>query len=417
MRDITERKQAEQERLEIERRLLHSQKLESLGVLAGGIAHDFNNLLMAISGNLDMALLNLSSDFPAREFVMKAMQASQRAADLTRQMLAFSGKGRFIMDHIDLAELVLENVHLLRASIAKTVSFQMNVVPGLPLIEVDPGQLQQVIMNLITNASESLAEQAGVITITTGEQDVDEDYLRYSRLEQKPPPGRFVYLEVMDTGCGMDDTTLASLFDPFFTTKFTGRGLGMAAVLGILKGHRGTIFVDSVLGQGSVVRVLFPVADTAAERKDGVGLKTPAVGTALSVSGKALIVDDEESLRQVCESYLVTIGLTTLCASNGEEAVRLFEQNADDIVCVILDLNMPRMDGISAFRAMKRLRPDIPVILCGGYNEQALTQKFIGEGLAAFIQKPFRLQDLKKKIEQVLRPDMRPRPDKESFSF
>jgi PAS domain S-box-containing protein len=407
MRDITERKRVEQERLEIERRLLHSQKLESLGVLAGGIAHDFNNLLMAITGNLDLALSDLPMEDPAVESIMNAMQASQRASDLTRQILAYSGKGRFVLDNLDLAELVIENTHLLRASIAKTVSFKLNVVPGLPPIEADQGQLQQVIMNLITNASEALDDQVGVITITTGEQYFDEIYLQASRVERKPQPGRFVFLEVMDTGCGMDETTLTRLFEPFFTTKFTGRGLGMAAVLGIVGGHSGAIFVNSTVGQGTVFCVLFPVTHSTLGRRIDTELKALAEGATMPSSGRVLIVDDEESIRRVCQSYLAKLGFKTLCASDGKEAVRLFEQHADEIVCVVLDLNMPQMDGLSAFRKMKSLRPDVQVILSSGFNEQAATQRFIDDGPAAFIQKPFRMRDLKQKIEQVLQTGRR----------
>jgi two-component system cell cycle sensor histidine kinase/response regulator CckA len=403
IRDISERKRAEKERLEMERRLLHSQKLESLGVLAGGIAHDFNNLLMAIIGNLDLALLDLSPVSPSREYLEQAMHASQRASDLTRQMLAYSGKGRFVLEGIDLAELVLENAHLLKASIAKTASLDLVVAPGLSHIQADPGQVQQVIMNLITNASEAIGDSAGLITIATGEQEFDETYLSHSRVEQKPSPGRFVFVEVTDTGCGMNGDTLQRLFEPFFTTKFTGRGLGMSAVLGIVRGHQGAIVVESEAGRGSTIRVLFPITAS-------MGVKKSAdVSTAVSpespslFSGTALIVDDEDTVRELCEAYIGRLGLKTLAAADGKQALELFRKHAGEIVCVVLDLNMPEMDGVSAFRELRQLQPDIQVILCSGYNEQEATQHFYGEGLAAFIQKPYRLQDLKQKIEQVLR--------------
>jgi len=410
LRDITERKRVEQERLEMARRLLHSQKLESLGVLAGGIAHDFNNLLMAIIGNLDLALLDLSPVSPSRKYLEQALHASQRAGDLTRQMLAYSGKGRFVLAGIDLAELVLENAHLLKASIAKTASLNLVVAPGLSPILADPGQVQQVIMNLITNASEAIGDKAGVITISTGEQEFDETYLSQSRVEEKPSPGRFVYVEVSDTGCGMNEDTLQRLFEPFFTTKFTGRGLGMSAVLGIVRGHQGAIMVESEAGRGSSTRVLFPIAASMGGKKSADLLTAVSPVSPNLFSGTALIVDDEEAVRQLCAAYIGRLGLKTLAAADGKQALELFSKHAGEIVCVVLDLNMPQMDGVSAFRELKRLQPDLQVILCSGYNEQEATRHFYGEGLAAFIQKPYRLQDLKQKIEQILRSRMQMHP-------
>ena len=272
-RDITERTRAEAERLEMERRLLHAQKLESLGILAGGIAHDFNNLLMAVIGNLDLALLDLSPISAARPYIDRALQATRRGADLTRQMLAYSGKGRFVITRMDLSELVRENTNFFRTAISRTVSMNLCLTGECSAIEADAGQVQQVIMNLITNASEAIGEKAGVITLTTGVEAFDAAYLSTSRLSEKPPAGRFAYVEVSDTGCGMADETKQRLFDPFFTTKFTGRGLGMSAVLGIVQGHKGAVMVQSAVGHGSTIRVLFPAAEavSAAMVGDSVG--------------------------------------------------------------------------------------------------------------------------------------------------
>jgi PAS domain S-box-containing protein len=403
--DITDRKRAEEERLEMERRLLHTQKLESLGVLAGGIAHDFNNLLTAILGNLDVALLDLSVISPARPHVEEAMRACHRAADLTRQMLAYSGKGRFLVRSIDLSAVVKENVQIFGAAIARTATLNLHLARDLPLIQADPGRIQQVIMNLLTNASEALGEKPGVITLATGLQVCDEAYLDRSRAKEKPSPGEFIYVEVSDTGCGMDEETLQRLFDPFFTTKFMGRGLGMSAVLGIVRGHRGAILVDSAVGRGTTIRVLFPVsekdrtAEAIADQADG--LRAAKAGRP-SRSGTVLVVDDEEMVRNPCQAMLEHLGFRVLAAADGLEAVEVFRAHADQIVCVVLDLTMPRMDGVTAFRELRRFRPDVKVLLASGYNEQEATQRFVGQGLTGFVQKPYRLQDLEEKIEWVL---------------
>ena len=402
-RDITERVRAEAERLEMERRLLHAQKLESLGVLAGGIAHDFNNLLMAAIGNLDLALLNLSPTSAARPYMDRALGATRRGADLARQMLAYSGKGHFVITRMDLSELVRENTNLFRTAISRTVSMNLCLTHERSAIEADPGQVQQVIMNLITNASEAIGEQAGVITLTTEVEAFDAAYLSKSRLHDKPSAGRFAYVEVSDTGCGMDDETNQRLFDPFFTTKFTGRGLGMAAVLGIVQGHKGAIMVQSAVGQGTTIRVLFPAVDAldAATASDSVGF--PDQADTMALPRTVLVVDDEETVREVCATLLQRLGFQTITAADGDEGLRLFKRHAEEIGCVLLDLTMPRMDGISTFREMKRFRPDIPVILCSGYDEQEATQHFTNEGLAGFLQKPYSLEHLKHKIERVLK--------------
>lgn len=403
-RDITERKQIEAERRDMEQRLLHAQKLESLGVLAGGIAHDFNNLLTAILGNLDLAVYELPPSAGARHSIQQAIQASHRAADLARQMLAYSGRGHFALRPMDLNELVRENAQLFRAAIARTVTLHLELAEDLPRIVADAAQVQQVVMNLITNAAEAIGSHPGVVKIITRLVDADAARLGRSRLAEKPPPGRFFSLAVEDTGCGMDATTLERLFDPFFTTKFTGRGLGMSAVLGIVRGHKGAIFVRSEVGRGTSVEVLFPVPEASLEcealRDVTVGSATPKLEA--SRFGSILVVDDETPVRNLCLQIVRRLGHRAVGAADGEEALAQLEKQPAGFDCVLLDLTMPRLDGLSTFQEMKRRQADLPIILCSGFGEQDATRQFPSHGLAAFVQKPYRLEDLKDKLEIVL---------------
>jgi PAS domain S-box-containing protein len=271
VRDLAERRAAERGRLELERRLLHAQKLESLGVLAGGVAHDFNNLLMAMLGNLELALQDVPPGTPARPRLEAVGVAARRAAELTRQMLAYSGRGRFATARLDLNGLVSEHLHLLRASIPTTTTLDVRLDRAIPAVEADAGQVGQVLTNLATNAAEAIGSEPGRITLSTGVLECDAAYLRRTRLEEPPLPGRYVYLEVADTGCGMDEQTQSQMFDPFFSTKFIGRGLGLPAVLGIVRGHGGAILLESAAGQGAVVRVLFPALEAAPDAAGPAG--------------------------------------------------------------------------------------------------------------------------------------------------
>src|SRR5581483_2024724 len=250
--DITERKLEEERQRAFERKLQETQKLESLGVLAGGIAHDFNNLLVSILGNVGLVLVDLESDSPVREPVEQIKIAAQRAADLSRQMLAYSGKGRFVMQRINLNSVITEITQLLQVSISKNASLKFNLAPNLPPIEGDVTQIRQVLMNLIVNASDAIGDKQGIISLTTGTVQADHDYLAGSFMAPDLPEGQYAYVQVTDDGSGMDKETQQKIFDPFFTTKFTGRGLGLAAVLGIVRGHNGAIKVYSEPGQGSV---------------------------------------------------------------------------------------------------------------------------------------------------------------------
>jgi CheY-like chemotaxis protein len=266
----------------------------------------------------------------------------------------------------------------------------------------DPGQLQQVIMNLITNAAEALGDNGGVIALSTGVDEFNDEYMGRSRLTEKSPAGRYSFFEITDTGCGMDEDTLQRLFDPFFTTKFTGRGLGLSAVLGIVRGHKGAILIDSTPGRGTSVRVLFPVCSSdhgAASEVISVPRKEPP---AAPLSRTILVVDDDEAvLRLGCE-FIRYLGFRSIGATNGEEAVTLFEKYSDEIVVVLLDQTMPKMDGLSTFRELKRLRPDVRVILSSGFDVQDASQRFSGEGFMGFIQKPYVLKELQEKIDRVL---------------
>jgi len=393
--DISDRKHADAEREKLERQLLHAQKLESLGVLAGGIAHDFNNILMAIMGNADLALMRINKESPAVDNLHKIEQAAARAADLAKQMLAYSGKGKFVVENIDLNRLLEDMLHMLEVSISKKAVLRLHPYHPLPSVEADATQIRQIIMNLVINASEAIGDRSGVIAITTGCMDCDNSYLKDVWLDENITEGLYVYLEIADTGCGMDKDTLAKLFDPFFTTKFTGRGLGMAAVLGIIRGHKGAIKVYSEPGKGTSFKILLPASSRPAELFNHAAHKDNWQG-----KGAVLLVDDEETVRGIGSEMLKELGFTPLTANDGREAVEIFK-NRPDIVFVILDLTMPHMDGEQCFRELRRMNPDVKVIMSSGYNEQEVTQKFVGKGLAGFIQKPYRLSVLKDAIREI----------------
>jgi len=392
------REHFEEERRQLEAQVQQAQKLESLGVLAGGIAHDFNNLLTGVLGNAQLALYDLASSSPARESVEDIEQAARRAADLCRQMLAYSGKGKFVVQPIDLTETVREMGQLLEVSISKKAALRHNLAEGLPAITADATQIRQIVLNLITNASEALGEEGGVVSVATGVMDCDRAYLGCTYLDDDLPEGRYAYLEVADTGCGMDDGTLEKIFEPFFTTKFTGRGLGLAAVLGIVRGHQGAINVYSEPGQGTAFRVLFPALDepAASESQNDQDPKD------IRGTGTVLLVDDEERVRRVGRRILERMGFTVLTARDGREAISVFQEHADEIACVLLDLTMPNMDGVEAFQQLRRIREDVRVVLASGYNEQDATQHFTGQGLAGFIQKPFGLEDVQQTMQRFM---------------
>jgi len=405
--DISDRLKMQHEKEALEKQVLHVQKLESLGLLAGGIAHDFNNLLTGILGNADLALADLSHLSPIRDNILDIEKAARSAADLAKQMLAYSGKGRFVIEILHLGELVEEMAHILEASISKRAKLKIETGTALPGIKGDATQIRQIIMNLITNASESLQDQDGMITLTTGVMDCDLDYLNQgletARLLQDDPlpEGPYVFMEVADTGCGMDQAILAKLFDPFFTTKFTGRGLGMAAVLGIIRGHQAAIKIYTEVGRGTTFKVLFPAVDTGhmVTRSEQT---SEIEGAELSGDGTVLIVDDEVAVRDVGSRMLKRWGYAVLTASDGQEALEIYQQRFSEIVCVLLDLTMPRMDGEETFRELRRISQNVRVILCSGYNEQEATQHFIGKGLAGFLKKPYTMTKLKQKIQEIL---------------
>ena len=291
--DITERRQAEEERRNLEAQMQQTQKLESLGVMAGGIAHDFNNILYAILGNADIALMEMPHEAVGRENLQEIQIAARRASGLTDQMLAYSGKGALAIEKMDLSGLVQEMAHLLEVSHTKKAIVKYRFEENLPAVEGDASQLRQVVMNLITNASEAVGEEGGIITVETGATEATKEYLATTYTHDELPRGRYVYLKVTDTGCGMDEEAKRRIFEPFFTTKFTGRGLGMAAVLGIVRAHKGAIDIQSEVDRGTTTKVLFPALDELAK---------PSVEDAPQEqdwrgSGTILVVDDERQVK------------------------------------------------------------------------------------------------------------------------
>jgi|GEM_PF-5423232 len=394
--DITARVKMIERQRNLEQQMLHAQKLESLGVLAGGIAHDFNNILMAVLGNADLALMRLSPESPAVENLRQIEKAAGQATDLARQMLAYSGKGRFVIEPLNLNSLVEEMLHILKVSISKQAVLRFHYSPHLPTIEADATQVRQILMNLVINASEAIGERSGVIAISTGMMDCDRQYLQGTSLDEELPEGMYVYTEVADTGCGMDRETLSKLFDPFFSTKFTGRGLGMAAVLGIIRGHHGAIKVYSEPGKGTTFKVLFPASTRAEAIYD-----LPVADSVWRGNGTILLVDDEETVRAVGKDMLMELGYTVVTAADGREALKVFAEQRANIACVLMDLTMPHMDGEQAFRELRRIDPAVKIIMASGYNEQEVSQKFLGKGLSGFLQKPFRISTLRATLQNL----------------
>ncbi|MCP4546467.1 MAG: PAS domain S-box protein [bacterium] len=405
--NITERIRSEEERLTLERQVQHAQKLESLGVLAGGIAHDFNNLLMAILGNADLALYDLPPMSPARHNIEEIERASKRAADLAKQMLAYSGRGKFVVEPINAQELIKEIAHLLEVSISKKTALKFHFTDNAPTFDGDVTQIRQIIMNLITNAAEAIGDEDGVIALSTGVMDCDRTYLDHvnevllAGLDEPLPAGRYTYFEVTDTGSGMTAETMDRIFDPFFTTKFTGRGLGMSAVLGIIRGHKGALKISSEIDKGTTFKVLFPASGDI-DTKDDLARRAHGEVEPWRGRGTILIADDEETVCSVGGQMLELLGFDVITAPDGREALEVFRTNMDSIVCVLLDLTMPNMGGEEAFHEMRSICPQVSVILCSGYNEQDATHRFAGKGLSGFIQKPFSLTTLREALQAIL---------------
>ena len=383
------------ERQRIEEGLRRAQKLESLGVLAGGIAHDFNNLLMSIMGNTELAKMDLEADSSLNRRLDRIETAAGRAAELSRQMLAYSGKGEFVISRLDLSASARDMAHLFEGAVSKKAEIEYRLDRDLPSVEADEGQIEQILMSLVTNASEALSGAGGKITISTGHRYFTAEDLADTYLDDQLPAGLYVVLEVTDEGSGMEEDIQLKIFDPFFTTKFTGRGLGLAAVLGIVRGHRGAIRIDSTPGRGSTFTLLFPAAP-APPVDESSGHVNP------SGHGLMLVVDDEESVRQIAQDMLETLGYATLTASDGQAGLEMFRRHADEIALVVLDLAMPRMSGEEAFREIRKISPEVRVILASGYDERESTRLFAGQGLSGFIQKPYRLATLEEKIRKVL---------------
>jgi PAS domain S-box-containing protein len=388
--DITEKRH-------IEEQLRHTQKLESLGVLAGGVAHDFNNLLTGILGNASLAFDSLEPHHPDRILIEEVMKAAERAADLTRQLLAYAGKGRFVMRTVDLSELVREISGLIQTSIPKLVQLRLQLGESLPGIDADPGQLQQIVMNLVINGAEAIGPEGGTVLVRTTVQKTDSPSSGViSANGSTLNPGEYVCLEVHDTGCGMSEETLAKIFDPFFTTKFAGRGLGLSAVLGIVNAHRGALRVSSQPGQGTTFQALFPVSAKP------LTVAPVKFATNLGGSGTVLVVDDEDVVRQTARHTLEHYGYQTVCATDGAAALDLYRLHTAEISLVLLDLTMPVMNGEEALRQMQMINPDVRVLLSSGYNEVEAIQRFAGKGLAGFIQKPYAAAALAEKVKEAL---------------
>jgi len=398
--DVTERHRMQEERAQLEQRIQETQRLESLGVLAGGIAHDFNNILLAILGNANLARLSADGGKDVSNHLEQIEEGAMRAADLCKQLLAYAGRGRLVLVPTDINQLVDDTVHLLKVSVDRNVTLSLTLAANLPSVVADLTQLRQVLMNLMINASEATRDKGGTVAISTGILHAHKHYLDDARLSGELAPGEYVFLDVSDTGEGMSPETLARIFEPFFTTKFTGRGLGLSAVLGIVRAHKGALQVKSAPGVGSAFKLLLPAVNDPPSRTHRVPRSLSHLGNGETI----LVVDDEESVRSVTTLMLKALGFATLTAGDGNEALQVYETQRERIACVVMDLTMPNPGGLETYRAFRLRQPDLPVLLMSGYAEEDAGGQVAEGPLTGFLQKPFKLDDLREQLRGLLYP-------------
>lgn len=400
VRDITERKRIEAEQRALAERVRQTQKLESLGVLAGGVAHDFNNILTVITNGVALAKREAVTGSAAAAHLDSIALAAQRAADLCRQMLAYAGKARLAREPVNLSALVQEMSNMLEVSIARKATLVRELAPGLPTLLGDATQIRQILMNLVLNASEAISGSHGTIVVATGTETCDAATFARSVAGGEPKAGAYVWVEVRDDGVGMDGPTVAQMFDPFFTTKFAGRGLGMAAVLGIVRGHAGAIDVESCPGKGTRVRVFFPASGARSL------FAAPGSAEDLRGQGVVLVVDDEENVRITTRLLLQEFGFEVIAARDGVEAIEAFRAQSGRIGAVLLDLTMPGMDGLETLKELRRIAPEIPVVLASGYGAARLEDSQLGPepraGPDAVLAKPYAADHLFNTLWRVM---------------
>ncbi|GAB4201820.1 MAG: hypothetical protein OHK0013_14330 [Sandaracinaceae bacterium] len=395
--DVTARVEAEAQARELERRLLHAQKLESLGVLAGGVAHDFNNLLTGILGHASLARRQLrESGSPALEAIEQIELLARSAADLTRQLLAYSGRGSFVVRPVDVGEIAREFVTMLGVALPRNAVLELDLAPSLPAVEADRGQMEQVVLNLLTNAGESLEGAAGTVRVRTRVEVLGADRLTADPGQPERAPGRYVVLEVSDTGCGMPEEVQRRLYDPFFTTKGAGRGLGMSAVQGIVHGHGGFVRVRSAPGRGTTFEIFLPATSTPTERPPPT---MPVVGR--PARGTVLVIDDEHSIRSSLDRLLRHLGYRAILAADGAEGLAEFVAHRDEIVAVLLDLTMPAMSGFETLEALRARSSTVPILLTSGYGDAATSG---AAGATGFLPKPYGIEELERTLASVVRP-------------
>jgi two-component system, NtrC family, sensor kinase len=380
-------------------RLLQMQKMESLSTMAGAIAHNFNNLLMAVLGHHEMALADLPSPSPARSNVEAAERAAREAAELSAVMLTYVGHGKEVMAELDLSAIAHEASVAAGSTQGAHVALEVALPEGLPGVAGDANQLRQMLVNLVVNGAEAIGNAGGTVALRSSVRECDAEYLEQTVLGGGLSPGAYVVVEVSDNGCGMDEETRGRMFDPFFSTKFTGRGLGLAAVFGIVRGHEGTITVYTEPGVGSTIKVLLP----ARERRAGARpVKTPPPETTWQGSGAVLLIDDEQPILDVGKRLLARLGFTVFVAPDGQKGLEIFRQHADAIVCVLLDMSMPGMSGVQVLEALRELRADVPVVMASGFSEDQLEEQIEGRRLDGFIQKPYQLAQLVETLRTAL---------------
>lgn len=383
------------ERSRLEEKLRQTAKLESLGILAGGIAHDFNNLLTGILGNATLALERTPADSQVAESLRSVVQACERAAALANQILAYSGRGKFQLEPVDLSALVSETLALIETALGRAIRLHLDIAADVPFVEADPSQLQQIVMNLAINAAEAV-DNKGEVWVQTGTAELDgtrhpDDIV----LGPAAPAGRYVFLNVHDSGPGMGKDTLKRIFDPFFTTKSAGRGLGLAAVLGIVRNHKGVIRVASAPGSGTTFCVYLPVSP--AQMREGLD----ALPRARSAGGVILVIDDELYVRETVRRTLEAADYTVVCAADSIEALRLFQSLGSQIQLAIVDMTMPGEEGQDVVRRLRHYDPALKVIATSGYSESEVKAKF-GDLMQAFLAKPYRSDHLCKTVATVI---------------